>query len=271
MMNLKKLVSVFALMALCASSALAAKPLEGKKLVMATSPTFPPFEFADLDPNTGNEKIMGFDIDMVDAIAEKLGFTYTIVHTNFQGLLGELSSGRVDFVISGMSPTEERKKTVDFSIPYYYCQTAVLQTKNAGVYDVATMKGKPIAAAFGTEYHKFAAAAGADIHALDTDAICLQELLAGRVVGLMLDAASASARQKKYPDAQLVFHVIPQKDLDAMRSAAVSDCFACVFPKGSELEALFSGALKELMAEGFMRKNYEKWIGPMPESSKNPY
>jgi len=188
-----------------------------------------------------------------------------------QGLLGELNSGRVDFVVSGMSPTEERKKTVDFSIPYYYCQTAVLQTKDAGVYDVATMKGKPIAAAFGTEYHKFAAAAGADIHALDTDAICLQELLAGRVVGLMLDAASASARQKKYPDAQLVFHVIPQKDLDAMRSAAVSDCFACVFPKGSELEALFSGALKELMAEGFMRKNYEKWIGPMPESSKNPY
>lgn len=270
-MNLKKLALAAAFTAFAAASAFAARPLEGKKLQMAVSPTFPPFEYVEIDTNTGNEKIVGFDIDMLDQIAERLGFTYEITHTNFKGLMGELSSRRVDFVISGMSPTDERKKSVDFSVPYYYCQTSILQHKGSNIKGISDMKGRKIAASFGTQYCDFAYAVGSDVHAMDNASMSTQELLNGRVDGVVMDAASCSARLKKYPDASLEFHVLPQEDLDKVQGGNVSSCFAAVFPKGSELEPLFSEVIKELKANGFMRKNYEKWIGPMPESSKNDY
>ncbi|MGN0837573.1 MAG: transporter substrate-binding domain-containing protein [Pyramidobacter sp.] len=114
----KKILALSAAVLFSAEAASAAKPLEGKHLKMAVSPTFPPFEFEQLD-DKGNAQIVGFDIDMVNKIAEDLGFTYELVHTNFKGLMGELAGARVDFVVSGMSPTDERKKTVDFSEPYY--------------------------------------------------------------------------------------------------------------------------------------------------------
>ncbi len=263
-MNMRKILACAAALALCATSAFAAKPLEGKHLKMAVSPTFPPFEFERLN-DKGESTIVGYDISMVDEIAARLGFDYEIVHTNFKGLLGELSGARVDFVVSGMSATEERKKSVDFSIPYYYCQTSIIQHKGTNIKTVADMKGKKIAASFGTQYCDFATAVGANVTAMDTAAYCMQELLAGRVDGVVQDAASASVRIKSHPE--LEYFVLPQADLDAVykrTGANVSDSFSAAFPKGSTLEPLFSKTIEEMREDGAMKAIYEKWIGPWP-------
>lgn len=260
---LKKLSATLAFAAvLSAASAFAAKPLEGKHLKMAVSPTFPPFEFEQLD-DKGNAAIVGYDIDLVNKIAENLGFTYELVHTNFKGLLGELGSARVDFVVSGMSPTEERKKSVDFSIPYYYTQTSIIQFKGTNIKTVADLKGKRIAASFGTQYADFAEAAGADVAAMDNATYSMQELLAGRAVGVVQDAASASVRCKQHPE--LEYFPLPQDELKTIQGDTVSDCFAAVFPKGSTLEPLFSAQIQELKDSGYLKALYEKWIGPWPE------
>ncbi len=263
-MNMKKVFACATVLALCAVSAFAAKPLEGKHLKMAVSPTFPPFEFEQLN-DKGEAAIVGYDIDMVNEIASRLGFDYEIVHTNFKGLLGELSGARVDFVVSGLSATEERKKSVDFSIPYYTCQTSIIQHKGANIKTVADMKGRKIAASFGTQYCDFAAAVGAKVTAMDTAAYSMQELLAGRVDGVVQDAASASVRIKSHPE--LEYFVLPQADLDKVykeTGANVADSFSAAFPKGSTLEPLFSETIKAMQEDGTMKAIYEKWIGPWP-------
>ena len=259
--GMKKAIATAAVLMFTAVSAFAAKPLEGKHLKMAVSPTFPPFEFEQLD-DKGVAAIVGYDMDMVAKIAEDLGFTYDIVHTNFKGLLGELSSNRVDFVVSGLSPTDERKKSVDFSIPYYYCQTSIIQHEGTNLKSVADLKGKKLAATFGTQYADFGVAAGAEVSAMDSSTYCMQELLAGRVDGVVQDAASASVRSKQYPG--LEYHVIPQSEIDSLQGGDVSDCFAAVFPKGSELVDLFSAEIEKFQADGTMKVIYEKWIGPWP-------
>lgn len=257
----KKILALSAAVLFSAEAASAAKPLEGKHLKMAVSPTFPPFEFEQLD-DKGNAQIVGFDIDMVNKIAEDLGFTYELVHTNFKGLMGELAGARVDFVVSGMSPTDERKKTVDFSEPYYYCQTSIIQYKGTNIKHVADLKGKKIAASFGTQYCDFAEAAGAQVAAMDSSTYSMQELLSGRVEGVVQDAASASVRVKEHPE--LEYFVLPQEEMDSVRGANVSSCFAAVFPKGSSLEPLFTEEIRKFSQDGTLKGIYEKWIGPWP-------
>lgn len=87
------------------------------KIILGTSADYPPYEFHALID--GKDTIVGFDISIAQEIAKDLGVQLEIKDMNFDGLLAALVSGNVDFVISGMTPTEERKQNVDFSDIYY--------------------------------------------------------------------------------------------------------------------------------------------------------
>ncbi|MFP3488402.1 transporter substrate-binding domain-containing protein, partial [Staphylococcus sp. SIMBA_130] len=87
-----------------------------KTLVMGTSADYPPFEYID---SAQGEEIIGFDVDIANYIADELGYNVEIKDMDFSGLITALSSERVDFVLAGMTPTEERKENVDFSDIYY--------------------------------------------------------------------------------------------------------------------------------------------------------
>ena len=254
--SVKKFAAGVAAAMLCAASALAAKPLEGQKLKMAVSPTFPPFEFERLDEQ-GNARIVGYDIDMVDAIAAELGFTYELVHTNFKGLMGELASHRVDFVVSGMSPTEERRKTVDFSVPYYYCQTSIIQHKGANIKTVADLKGKRIAASFGTQYADFAEAAGAVVAAMDSSTYSMQELLAGRA-DVVISGLSDTEERRKSVDFSVPYYfcktaivspaAAPLKNMAEMKGKKIATVFGTEYAKVVEA----SGSIPTLLDNSTM-------------------
>ena len=119
-MKFRKLAAALLFCALSAAAAFAAKPFEGKKFHLAINATFAPFELAKVDPATGNSVITGFDIDVLDHIAGKLGVAYEREDMSFSGLIGALQSGRADFVISGLSNTPARREVVDFSNPYFF-------------------------------------------------------------------------------------------------------------------------------------------------------
>ncbi|MBE6345375.1 MAG: transporter substrate-binding domain-containing protein, partial [Spirochaetaceae bacterium] len=87
------------------------------KIILGTSADYPPYEFHSMVD--GKDTIVGFDISIAQEIAKDLGVELEIKDMNFDGLLAALVSGNVDFVISGMTPTEERKQNVDFSDIYY--------------------------------------------------------------------------------------------------------------------------------------------------------
>lgn len=93
-------------------------PVAGEKgtLVMGTSPDYPPYENVDAK---NNGEIVGMDIDIAKHIAEQLGYKLEIASMDFNGLVAALQTTRVDFVMSAMSVTDDRKKNVDFSSTYY--------------------------------------------------------------------------------------------------------------------------------------------------------
>src|SRR6266700_13454 len=88
-----------------------------KPLVIITSPDNPPFEFKDTAQ--GGDKVIGFDMDVVQKLGEHLGRPIKIVEADFSALIPSLQSGRADMAIAEFSPTDERRKSVDFSDSYF--------------------------------------------------------------------------------------------------------------------------------------------------------
>ena len=237
-----------------ASSGDSAKPLSGKNYKIALNATFAPFESMSVN-SQGQTEYVGFDVDLLKAMAKDLGFRYTIDNMDFNGLVGALQSGRDDFVISGISPTEERKKTVDFTDSYFTCKTAIIEKKGGKITDAAGLKGKKIAASFGTDYESFAKTAGAVVSSMDSSTLVMQELLSGRVDGAILDASQAAVQIKQ--NSGLEYHVLSSADLNS----SVSDTFAIACPKGSSLVATFNTELKMLQDNGTIKKLITKWMG----------
>lgn len=149
---MKKMISVILIlmlaMAITACSTTAAAPAqteategvkdklqmvkESGKLVLGTAADYPPFEFhVEID---GKDTIVGFDIDIAKKIAESMGVELEIIDMKFEGLLPALTAGKIDLIVSGMTPTDERKESVDFSIVYYDAkQTMLVKTEDVDV------------------------------------------------------------------------------------------------------------------------------------------
>ena len=93
------------------------------KLVMGTSADYPPYEWHLI--KDGKDEIIGFDIDIAQAIADELGVELEVKDMAFDGLIPALSTGKIDMIIAGMNATEERKQSVDFT-DVYYTQTHIV-------------------------------------------------------------------------------------------------------------------------------------------------
>lgn len=101
----------------------AAIETSGKDLKLGTNAAFPPFEYVE------GKDIVGFDISMGQYIAQTRGEKLKVVDMAFDSLIPALSSGAIDFIAAGMSVTEERKKNVDFSIPYFASEQVIIVRK----------------------------------------------------------------------------------------------------------------------------------------------
>ena len=114
-----------------------------KTLVVGTSADYAPFEY--VDTAKGND-IIGFDIDLIKLVGEKLGYDVQLQNMDFNSLITALQSKKFDVVISGMTPTEERDKVVDFSIPYYETEQYLVFDKEKDYKTVADVKGGVVGA-----------------------------------------------------------------------------------------------------------------------------
>ena len=103
------------------------------KLVVGTCADYPPYEWHLVQD--GEDKIIGFDIAIAQAIADELGVELEVIDMVFDGLIPALSTGKVDMIIAGMNPTEERKQSVDFT-DIYYTQKDALVIKSEDAEDI---------------------------------------------------------------------------------------------------------------------------------------
>lgn len=108
-------------------SALMQKIKSSGKLVVGTASGYPPYEF--VDTSTGDKKVIGVDMELAQKVADKLGVKLEVQDMNFQALLTSLNSGKVDIAIAGINPTDERRKTMDFSDIYLPTEQKVMIRK----------------------------------------------------------------------------------------------------------------------------------------------
>ena len=112
---------------------------------MGTNAAFPPFEWIE-----GSE-VVGFDIVVSNLIARDYGKQLKVVDMNFDGLIAALQSGSIDFIAAGMTATDERRKNVDFSEPYYSSkQTIIVRADTKDVSTIADLKGRVVGVQAGT-------------------------------------------------------------------------------------------------------------------------
>jgi polar amino acid transport system substrate-binding protein len=128
-----------------AASAAAAPPPPAKVYVVGTDAAYAPFE-------SQNEKgeIVGFDIDVVTAIAQKGGFEVKFINTPWEGIFNTLTQGDRDLVVSAVTITEERKQTMDFSAPYFDAYQLIAVKNDAKVTKFADLKKLKVGVQNGT-------------------------------------------------------------------------------------------------------------------------
>jgi len=172
---------------------------EKGKLVVGMSADYAPYEFHYIDEN-GKDVIGGFDVDIADAIGVEL----VIQEMDFDALVSALPAGKVDVVISGMNPTEERAKVVDFSDIYYNSQHGILvRAEDADKYKTfADLEGAKVGAQLGSTQEQIAKAEipNADLQLLANVNNLILELKSGKVDAIVMEKPVAEMAVKNNPD-----------------------------------------------------------------------
>ena len=176
---------------------------EKGKLVVGMSADYAPYEFHYIDEN-GKDVIGGFDVDIANEIADAIGVELVIQEMDFDALVSALPAGKVDVVISGMNPTEERAKVVDFSDIYYNSQHGILvRTEDADKYKTfADLEGAKVGAQLGSTQEQIAKAEipNADLQLLANVNNLILELKAGKVDAIVMEKPVAEMAVKNNPD-----------------------------------------------------------------------
>ncbi|MDO4870514.1 MAG: ABC transporter permease subunit [Candidatus Saccharibacteria bacterium] len=170
------------------------------KLVIGTDPGFKPFEYRVGD------KIVGFDIDLAQEIAKDLNRRLVVEEMNFDGLIAALQTGKIDIVAAGMSVTEDRSKSVNFSSSYYLAsQMIIVKKDNQSIRNKDDLIGKKIGVQLGTTGDTMVNQI-TDVQKIQFSVVpaVLQELRSGRIDAAVLDNAPADMYVKTTSDLKML-------------------------------------------------------------------
>ena len=173
------------------------------KLVVGMSADYAPYEFHYIDEN-GKDVIGGFDVDIANEIANKIGVDLVIQEMDFDALVSDLPAGKVDLVISGMNPTEERAKVVDFSEVYYNSKHGILvRAEDADKYQTfADLEGAKVGVQLGSTQEKIAKTEIPNVNLQQLSNInnLILELKAGKVDAIVMEKPVAEMAVKSNPE-----------------------------------------------------------------------
>ena len=220
------------------------------KLVVALEGAWQPWSYHD-----ESDTLVGYDVEVSRAIAEKLGVEPEYVESDWDSLFAGLDAGRFDIVCNGVEVTDERAKTYDFTTPYGYIHTALAVRKdNEDIKSFEDLKGKTTANSLASTYMELAESYGATVQGIDTLEETIQLLTAGRIDATLNADVSFYDYLNVHPDAD--FKLVAQTE-DASHVAIPvrkSDDSA------SLLEAI-NTAIEELRADGTLKALGEKYFG----------
>ena len=210
------------------------------KLVVATSPDFPPFESLE-----GGE-VVGIEVDILNKIAEKMGMELDIQQMDFDSVIPGVQAGKFDVGMSGITVTDKRKENVDFSSVYFMAAQAIVVTADSGITGKADLEGKKVSVQTGTTAEEYCMANGYEVLAFTANNDAAAALTAGKVDAWVVDNEVALA-------------MAPELGLTVLDEAMTSEPYAFALQKGSDLLAPFNEALDALLSDGTIEQIFQQY------------
>ncbi len=253
MKKTKKLYRIVLLVGLLLLLVMPSLVAQGQKEDTATisfagSGGYPPFNYLTEDGD-----VAGFDVDVAQEIANRLGRKLNYVTTSWDGIVEGLRAKRYDGILGSMGITEERQKVVDFSLPYYYSGPQLITRKDGTIRTIEDLTSNhTLGLVTGTTFEQDAMTLGTKVKLYEDDNQTLIELLNGRIDGVLTDrivGLNAIAALKEGEKLTLVGSVLR------------SEVMAIAFHKESTaLKNQVNDALSAMFADGTMKAISEKWF-----------
>lgn len=221
----------------------------GEPLTVGSDIPYPPFEQGKAPNYTG------FDVELMEAIAEKIGRTAEFQDTSFETIFRDVAQGKFEAVASAATITEEREKAVDFSNPYYLSEQAVLVKEGSDLESLEDLEGKTVAAQQGTTGLELAKEelGGSEIRPYPEGPDAVNALKSGTVEGVIIDAPVAQNAVEKSGGVEIA-EKIPTEETYGIAVAQGEE----------ELLDEINKALKEVEDDGTYKTIYEKWFSLEP-------
>ncbi len=221
-----------------------------KTVVFATDATWPPMEFVNVD-----KEVVGYAIDFMTAAAKEAGFTPVFKNTAWDGIFAGLASNRYDAIVSSVTVTEDRKKAMDFTEPYFSVRQALIVNKKSDAKSLTDLKGKKVGAQIGTTgYFAIKAVEGVEAKSYDEIGLAMEDLNVGRIVAVVCDdPVAANYALTRYKDTLKIA---------AVMDAGEVENYGVATKKGNkEIIDLINKGIKAVKAKGIDLELKKKWIG----------
>ncbi|MGP3637901.1 ABC transporter substrate-binding protein [Streptomyces sp. 24-1644] len=235
-----------------------AKLVKSGQITTCTHLPYAPFQ------SEKDGEVVGFDVSMIDLVAEDLGVKQVVVDKSFETIKtgADLNASVCDVAAAGMTITDERKANLDFSAPYFDATQALLARKGvkaATVEDITAQKLK-LGSQSSTTGEDFAREHGADPQSFESSDAELNGLRTGQVDVIVQDYPVVQ-NWLKDPATAAKFEIVGNLDTGEQYGFAVR--------KGGnpKLLAVIDKVIKDAKSDGTYKKLYEQWIGPMPKGA----
>nr|WP_312809188.1 ABC transporter substrate-binding protein [Agrobacterium cavarae] len=212
-----------------------------------------PWEFQD-----ASGKLVGFEVDLVNEVAKRLGKSVEFVNTPFNGLFSAVQSGRINMAISSITITPKRLESVSFAQPYYDSDQSLTVTAKSGITGLKDMNDKVVGVDTGSTGDMWAEKNKAeykffDIRRFEGLSPAMLDLVAGRIDGYISDIPA------------LLYYVKDKPELKVVARIETGEKYSVMFNKGDPLAEQVDGVITEMKKDGYLAKLHQTWFGAPAE------
>jgi polar amino acid transport system substrate-binding protein len=225
--------------------------LAEKTIVFAVDATWPPMEFVSQD-----KEMVGYSIDYMTAAGELAGFKPVFKNVAWDGIFAGLAGGNYDAICSSVSITEERKKAMDFSTPYYKVRQALVVPQESSAKTIKDLKGKRVGAQIGTTgYFAIQKVDGVEPKSYDEIGLAMQDLMNDNISGVVCDdpvAANYAKQKEGFKDELTIASTIKTGE---------AEYYGIAVQKGDkDVLKLINKGIRKVKAKGLHKEFQKKWI-----------
>lgn len=226
-----------------------------KTLRVVTAAEYAPFEYMD------KGEIVGFDVDLINAIAKEAGYEVKIDNVGWDPIFVEIEGKRADLASSAITINDDRKQTYDFSVPYFLSTNMIMVKEGSDIKTAADLKGKKVAVQNGTTgqdaVEGILGKNNENLKKFDNIPLAIMELKSGGVDAVVADNTVVEEYVQNNPKDKLI--VIEDEN------SFEAEYFGLLLPKGSELKADLDKAVNAVFDNGTYAKIYKEWFGVEPK------